>query len=88
MNIQRIFSCEGYYEKIFMAEKFMLLTGISGDTGNEDAGAKAKNFVVAIDDLAGDLFYKVVQMLAGLTKMKERENVIYKPELELKVIYP
>ena len=75
-----------------MAEEFMLLTCDQLQSNAEASDmlvpTQTKNLVIPIHDLAGHLFYTVVQMLAGLTKEKDRENVIYKPELQKKVIYP
>ena len=67
------------------------ITDSDSGSGSEESESIAANGAyrrIFFNDLAGDLFYKVIKMLADLKSPQERENVLYKPDLEDKVIYP
>jgi len=72
MQIQRVYDCSDFYEKIFIGEKYFFLTCDEGEPGNKNSDeachSHGKNLVIMLDDLAGDLFYKVIKMLAGLKR--------------------
>ena len=64
MNIQTVYSCSDYYEKIFITESYLFLTCITPDNETDlstsSVPTNGKNLVITSEDLAGDLLYKVI----------------------------